>query len=59
MYKCITLEKAVKNKVNLKDSNESNVKYNGKKSNHSDIKELKNMVNKQNELIYNLTEKLD
>lgn len=56
----ITLEESVKNVVNLKGhSNESNVINNGQEANDSDIKELKEMINKQNELIYNLTEKLD
>lgn len=56
----VTLEESVRNVVYLEDYNdESNVINNGKETKHNDIKELKEMILKQNDLIYNLTKKLD
>lgn len=56
----VTLEESVKNVVYLEgDNDESNVINNGKETNYNDIKELKKMILKQNDLIYNLTKKLD
>lgn len=56
----ITLEEAVINVVNLKGyNNETNVINNGEEANVNHMKELKEMLQQQNELIYNLTKKMD
>ncbi len=55
-----TLEESVKNVVNLEGhSNESNVTNNAQEPNNNDIQELKEMINKQSELILSLTSRLD
>lgn len=56
----ITLEEAIKNVVSMQQDNTyTNIINNGDDPNGNDIKELKEMVHKQNDLIKGLANKLD
>ena len=56
----ITLDEAIKNIVSIeKDNTYTNAINNTDTDNNDDIKELKEIVHKQNELIQTLTEKMD
>ena len=56
----VTLDEAIKNIVSIeKDNTYTNAINNTDTDNNDDIKELKEIIHKQNELIQTLTEKMD